>query len=401
MYNIQVDCVCNNEFLKDLQDVVNNIGNNNNNDVNHSNIMALQAANNNFNNNTNKFNNQIPNIKVENEPTIIKLTPAPHYPINQRHGAHKSQENTAVYNMNKEFLMRKFGLPKEPLVSSLENKPGVTMPSIVEIKKEMEGFYDEENYKNKSKPLLNSDKYNLVKPKLEGGENQQHVIVKYNVEVTSQLFLNVPHKWLDGGKLLQLIDPQNAGNIKLFQQQWSNSQPIIVSNCHHQLNSQMWSPEAFLSEFGGQTNSLIDCSNNMVLDGFPMAKFWGGFEQSKMRIKDANGGTMILKLKDWPPTADFSEMLPPRFKNLLEALPLPEYSHRDGVFNIVSQLPDFFTRPDLGPKMYNAYGSALTPTVGSTNLHLDISDAVNLMVYVGVVRDDEQNDHEKGALLQS
>uniref|UniRef100_A0A182Y431 JmjC domain-containing protein n=2 Tax=Anopheles stephensi TaxID=30069 RepID=A0A182Y431_ANOST len=37
--------------------------------------------------------------------------------------------------------------------------------------------------------------------------------------------------------------------------------------------------------------------------------------------------------------------------------------------------------------MYSAYGSALHPSKGTTNLHLDISDAVNVMVYVGIPKD--------------
>ena len=44
------------------------------------------------------------------------------------------------------------------------------------------------------------------------------------------------------------------------------------------------------------------------------------------------------------------------------------------------RLPDFFAVPDLGPKMYNAYGSASYPSAGTTNLHLDISDATNVIV---------------------
>lgn len=104
-------------------------------------------------------------------------------------------------------------------------------------------------------------------------------------------------------------------------------------------------------------------------------------------------------------------------------LPLPEYTKRDGRLNLASRLPDFFVRPDLGPKMYNAYGedtarvatrvaarvrlSVLTlifvltglistedRKVGTTNLHLDVSDAVNVMVYVGIPQD--ESDHERG-----
>lgn len=96
---------------------------------------------------------------------------------------------------------------------------------------------------------------------------------------------------------------------------------------------------------------------------------------------------MLLKLKDWPPGDDFSELLPTRFQDLMNALPLPEYTQRNGKLNLASRLPDFLVRPDLGPKMYNAYGSSHFPKEGTTNLHLDISDAVNVMVYVGVPGD--------------
>ena len=40
----------------------------------------------------------------------------------------------------------------------------------------------------------------------------------------------------------------------------------------------------------------------------------------------------------------------------MQALPLPDYTRRDGKLNLTSSLPDFFVKPDLGPKMYNAYG---------------------------------------------
>ena len=109
------------------------------------------------------------------------------------------------------------------------------------------------------------------------------------------------------------------------------------------------------------------------------------------RLRNEKGQPIIMKLKDWPPAEDFSELMPSRYKDLMQGLPLPEYTNRSGVYNLASRLPDFFVKPDLGPKLYNAYGSALHPTVGSTNLHLDVSDAVNLMMYVGIPEDDKEN----------
>lgn len=84
----------------------------------------------------------------------------------------------------------------------------------------------------------------------------------------------------------------------------------------------------------------------------------------------------------------------------MNALPLPDYTKRDGRYNMASSLPNFFVKPDLGPKMYNAYGEGIIkneiyvqsycvcifkgspsyPSYGTTNLHLDISSAVNVMV---------------------
>jgi lysine-specific demethylase 3 len=37
---------------------------------------------------------------------------------------------------------------------------------------------------------------------------------------------------------------------------------------------------------------------------------------------------MLLKLKDWPPGDDFSDIMPNHFDDLMQALPLPEYTHK-------------------------------------------------------------------------
>ncbi|KAI9505889.1 hypothetical protein BX070DRAFT_179724, partial [Coemansia spiralis] len=90
----------------------------------------------------------------------------------------------------------------------------------------------------------------------------------------------------------------------------------------------------------------------------------------------------ILKLKDWPPTDDFSSILPEHFQRFMDALPFPEYTRRNGRCNLVNRLPEEYVPPDLGPKMYCAYGSSdREGGVGTTNLHCDMADAVNIMAY--------------------
>lgn len=80
----------------------------------------------------------------------------------------------------------------------------------------------------------------------------------------------------------------------------------------------------------------------------------------------------------------------------MKVLPLAEYTHRNGRLNLAGRLPECFVRPDLGPKMYNAYGSALLCSKGTTNLHLDVSDAANVMVYVGLPKEANSEEHIKG-----
>jgi hypothetical protein len=208
---------------------------------------------------------------------------------------------------------------------------------------------------------------------------------------------DVKYEYLDDGGVLQLYETSGHDVLDLFRLQWQKAAPVVVAGCQRYLDSDLWRPESFCSEFGSRCNELVDCTNDVLLIGHKMRVFWDGFESMQSRLRDRRGQRLILKLKDWPPTEDIAELMPERYDNLLEALPFPEYTHRTGAFNLVSRLPDFFVPPDLGPKLYVAYGSALHPKIGSTNLHLDISDAANLMLYVGVPVDDARV-QERGVL---
>lgn len=199
----------------------------------------------------------------------------------------------------------------------------------------------------------------------------------------------VPHEWLCDGKLLRLTKANHPDNRILFQEVWKCGQPVMISEVAKSLNLDLWRPEAFLKDFGDKPNDLINCLNGNLVPNQPMRHFWEGFQCMKKRLLDANGKPMLLKLKDWPPGDDFAEILPTRYKDLMKGLPMPEYTLRTGHLNIASCLPKMFVPPDLGPKMYNAYGSAFHPDKGTTNLHLDISDAVNIMVYVGIPEDSD------------
>ncbi|KAB7504262.1 Lysine-specific demethylase 3B [Armadillidium nasatum] len=212
------------------------------------------------------------------------------------------------------------------------------------------------------------------------------------------LYPNVPHSWLCDGKLLRLHDPLHKDNVTIFQDQWKRGQPVIVSGTGQNLDSDLWKPQSFAKDFGEAKNNLINCLTDNIVPNQPMKKFWEGFEHYGKRLKDEKGQPMVLKLKDWPPTDDFAEMLPRRFNDLMRILPMGEYTRRNGSLNLAGRLPECFVRPDLGPKMYIAYGSVSYPSKASTNLHLDISDAVNVMCYVGVPKDVEFEENMRETL---
>ncbi|XP_053407749.1 daf-12-interacting protein 1-like isoform X2 [Mercenaria mercenaria] len=215
-------------------------------------------------------------------------------------------------------------------------------------------------------------------------------IIAHNLTETSVLYPDVPHSWLCDGRLLRLHDPRHKGNLRIFMEQWKRGQPVLVSGVDKYVNGDLWKPAYFSKHFGEFENDLINCRTSCLVVNQPMKHFWDGFSCLEERLVDEEGTPMLLKLKDWPPGDDFSDILPQQFNDLMHALPLPEYTKRDGRLNLVSRLPDFLVKPDLGPKMYIAYGSAQYPKEGTTNLHLDVSDATNVMVYVGYLEDEER-----------
>lgn len=233
-------------------------------------------------------------------------------------------------------------------------------------------------------------------------QHRRYLPIRIMTQAESTIqYPDVPHTWLCEGKLLRLLDPHNAQNFRPFQEQWKRGQPVLVSQVSDALNMAIWRPESFSKDFGDDKNDLVNCATGNLVPNQPMKRFWDGFDHVDRRLKDGNHQPMLLKLKDWPPGEDFAEILPSRYLDLMKNLPLGDYTKRNGKFNLASRLPNIFVKPDLGPKMYNAYGSALHADKGTTNLHLDISDAVNVMVYVGISKNSGEDDEHIRAAFQA
>jgi lysine-specific demethylase 3 len=102
-------------------------------------------------------------------------------------------------------------------------------------------------------------------------------------------------------------------------------------------------------------------------------------------------------MQDWPPQSHFQDHFLELFDSFMDAVPFGDVSRLDGVLNLASHFPingvapdlgayqpsyELFLTRSLGPKMYIAYRSVEDDYhQGSTKLHIDVTDAINIMVW--------------------
>lgn len=194
---------------------------------------------------------------------------------------------------------------------------------------------------------------------------------------------NVKLTYVARNRILKLLEPsESLETYKIFQQHWERGLPVVVANVTDKMQKIIWSPEYFSQRFGNEKHVMINCQNNVAINRVAMKFFWDGFGSIKKRLPRENDEKVVLKLKDWPTSDDFANVMKEHFDDLMGAVPLSAYTTRNGRFNLASYLPEHFSRPDLGPKMYSAYCQLHPTKQGSTNLHLDVSDAINILVHV-------------------
>lgn len=185
-----------------------------------------------------------------------------------------------------------------------------------------------------------------------------------------------------------------------FQRHWAKGEPVIVCNVLEQTTGLSWEPmvmwRALCENMDSKMSSKMsevkaeECLSSCQVD-ISTRQFFKGYTEG--RSYD-NLWPEMLKLKDWPPSDKFENLLPRHCDEFISALPFQEYTDpRAGFLNLAVKLPNTILKPDLGPKTYIAYGIAEELGRGDsvTKLHCDMSDAVNILTHTAeVVLDDNQ-----------
>ncbi|XP_050232867.1 lysine-specific demethylase JMJ26-like [Mercurialis annua] len=187
-----------------------------------------------------------------------------------------------------------------------------------------------------------------------------------------------------------LKDVQDSQELFQFQNHWVKGEPVIVKDVLEATSHLSWEPmvmwRALCENVDSDTSAkmsevkAMDCLASCEVE-INARQFFKGYTEG--RSYD-NFWPEMLKLKDWPPSDKFEDLLPRHCDEFISALPFQEYSDpKAGILNVAVKFPPGLLQPDMGPKTYIAYGTKEELGRGDsvTKLHCDMSDAVNILTH--------------------
>lgn len=204
-------------------------------------------------------------------------------------------------------------------------------------------------------------------------------------------------------------DLQGAANTSrasfgAFQGHWRAGEPVVIRNVRGLMS---WTPDLMTratrsSTSGNEMIDVVDCAEAGGTAAISIHQFFKAY-------KGLLSPPLMLKLKDWPREGEFRDKLKRLYYDVVDMLPLPEYTHPGGgPLNLATMFPARWDKaanpagwlwPEVGPKSYLAcgrpgeaepHGPFLQRDGDSVvKLHLDVADTITIMVHCQALKEDE------------
>ncbi|KAF9102030.1 hypothetical protein BGX27_011223 [Mortierella sp. AM989] len=195
-----------------------------------------------------------------------------------------------------------------------------------------------------------------------------------------------PAKASKQSRAMDYREPLESDSVSItlekFRAGWCRGEVILLTGVGKHLKKD-WSPKYLKSHYGAVTVRSVDVKSllyeDMTLKSFFEKHFIGCVTDSAKRMME------------WP-SEPFQEVLEDLFTDLLQALPLPDYTRLRGVFNLVRYFPIAQIGIDLSPKLYPSQG--LGPNCqdyGSIPISCEMSDSIYICVYTNPTKQESKN----------
>ncbi|KAG0371562.1 hypothetical protein BGX24_001491 [Mortierella sp. AD032] len=172
-------------------------------------------------------------------------------------------------------------------------------------------------------------------------------------------------------RLPVIIDMEDL-DLDTFQRSWRQGQVLVVGGVGRRLRHS-WTPEYLISNHGDAPVTAIRCQDSAT-DLTDMATYFSTyFKAGKSRA--------VWRMGVWP-DEPFQDVLPEMFKDLLQSLPVPEYTSPSGALNLVKYFPLKQVNAEISAKLYISQRQYDTHRdFGPIQLSAEMSDSIYICTH--------------------